>query len=408
MQMTKMTMEQRTAQNAFALACFRSIGSTDSESKPWDSVPDWNLATQTLQIHGLLPILRWASKLPAEVQQSVLEARLRAATYQSNTLEALTEIAREMKAAGIPYALLKGTYLYELLYRDLFPREYGDLDVLVPAEFVDDAILALEKAGYASERKTGDHAAMPRWHFHAVLTSEKPGGLPLELHRSLVDRANLYRINEPELFDRLKEYRAGEVGFTVLAIEDQFIYLCLHVAKHGSLNAIGLRNDFPPGWFCDPAAGNRLLWFLDIELLLQKHNHMMDWTAINERIERWNVADDVKCCLRVLRLLRPASAAVFTLDQLGDSSPTDVSRTGLLAWILRSRTGKRCLARSMQTVPALCIRPIRCVLIGRTLVPSPAELLCYYKRTYLAWLPWLYLRHPFHMAHKMFVHVRGV
>lgn len=402
MKIIKMTMKQRADQNAFALECFRSIGSTRSGAGPWDSVLDWRLATQTLQIHGLLPMFQSVPRLPAAVQQSVLEARLRAATYQSNTLESLSNIARELKATGIPYAVLKGTYLYELLYRDLFPREYGDIDLLVPAARVADAVSVLEKAGYTGEGMRADgHSVMPRWHFHAVLTSGKPGGLPIELHRSLVDRANLYRIKHAELFGRLTDYRVGQFGFTVLAIEDQFIYLCLHVAKHGTLNAIGLRNGFSPEWFCDPAAGNRLLWFLDIECLLQKHRHKMDWPAIVERLQRWNVADDVKCCLHVLRLLRPTSAALFALHQLGDVSAAAESRTGLLSSILRSRMGKVWLVRSMQALPALCIRPIRCVLIGRVLVPSATELLCYYEKTNLAWLPWLYLRHPFHMIHKI-------
>ncbi len=404
-------------QNAFALACFRAIVSETEEQRPWVSVRDWNRAVQTLEIHGLLPILCRASEAPEDVQRLALEAKLRAATYQTNALDALNDISREMKAAGIPFAVLKGTYLYELLYRDLFPRQYGDIDLLVPSERIEDAVSALERVGYEGDRKRAGRPSMPRWHFHAALTSKKPGGLPVELHRSLVDRANLYRIREEELFGRLTEFRARQGGFTVLCAEDQLIYLCLHVAKHGSLNAIGLRNGFAPEWFCDPAAGNRLLWFLDIEIFLRKHKTLLDWPAVAERMERWNVFDDMMHCLRVIKALQPESQAEYAMERLGGSSlETDsmrnassivagkaksARRKGILDRGLQSAAGQALLARSMRVNPMLFIRPIRLFLVWRILAPSPSRLLKYHGRQKRLWLPWLYLVHPFHMLRKM-------
>lgn len=397
----KSAPDGRGDQNAFALACFRAIGSASEGARPLDSVRDWNRAVQTLEIHGLLPCLGHVAQVPDDVRRLVLETKLRAATYQSNALEALNDISREMKTAGIPHAVLKGTYLYELLYRDLFPRAYGDIDLLVPANRVAAATAALERAGYDGDSKHGSPGAMSRWHFHAALTSKKPGGLPVELHRSLVDRANLYRIREEELFGRLTEFTARQGGFTVLSAEDQLLYLCLHVAKHGILNSVGLRNGFAPEWFCDPAAGNRLLWFLDIELFLRKNQDRLDWPVVAERMQRWNVCDDVQDGLRVLRLLRPGSSAEFALERLGDSAPAGISRPGMSSRLLRSETGQAWLARAMRTNPRFCFRPIRCFLMGRSLAPSPSRLLGYHGKTNPAWLPWLYFIHPFHMIGKM-------
>jgi len=220
---SRVTPDERGEQNAFALACFRAIGSTSGGEAPWVSVRDWHRAVQTLEIHGLLPFLDRAAEVPDEVRRRVLETKLRVATHQSNALDALNDVSREMKASGIPFAVLKGTYLYALLYRDLFPREYGDIDLLVPADRIEDAVSALERAGYEGIRKRKGRPSMPRWHFHATLTSRKPGGLPVELHRSLVDRVNLYRIREEELFGRLELFHAREGGFTVLSAEDQLI-----------------------------------------------------------------------------------------------------------------------------------------------------------------------------------------
>ena len=400
-------------QNAFALACFRSLASPSEAAHPWDAVRDWNRAVRILERHGLLPMLDRAPHVPEPARRCVLEAKLRAATYQANVLEALSAIAREMKLAGLPFAVLKGTYLYELLYRDLFPRPYGDIDLLVPSDRLNEAFSALDRAGYDRDFKRTGRASMPRWHFHAALTSRQPGGLPVELHRSLVDRANFYRIREAEPFERLAEFRTRQGGFTVLAAEDQLIYLCLHVAKHGILNAIGLRNGFAPEWFCDPAAGNRLLWFLDIELFLAKFSDQLKWAAVAERMQRWNVRDDVIDALRVIQALQPGSQAESALERLGarsvepGSMPSVTARgtksarcKGALACILRSANGQALLARAMLVNPLFLIRPIRLFLMWRVLVPSPNGLLRYHGRQKRLWLFWLYLMHPFHMLRK--------
>jgi len=396
----------RDKQNAFALACFRALGSGADGDCPWHAVPDWPRAMQTLEGHGLLPLLGQAKfsgvmVLPDDVRQRVLKHTLRTALYQSNALDALNDIGRAMDAAGVPYAVLKGPYLYELLYRDLFPRAYGDIDLLVPADRIPDAMLALGKAGYDSGAKQGGQMPMPRWHFHAELRSNKPGGLPLELHRTLVDRANLHRIHEAELFGRLSAYKARQGGFTVLAPEDQFLYLCLHVAKHGALNTIGLRAGYPAEWFCSPAAGNRLLWFLDIDRFLMQQMEHLDWAAIVERAQRWNIADEVRDCLRVLRLLQPESSADAALQRLGAEGAEPASQTGMVARLLRGRTCQHWTERSMRTHLVLCIRPIRAILVGRSLLPSPAALLRYHGKANRAWLLWLYLMHPCHMLRKM-------
>lgn len=407
--------DAREEQSAFVLSCFRALGPAPAVARPMSAVQDWADATKALERHGLLPILGVAAvvgasttpSIPAGVQQLAVRSKLRLALYQANTLDALADVSREMKAAGIPYAVLKGTYLYELLYRDLFPREYGDIDLLVPGDRIEDATVALRRAGYDGAGVRPGRPSMPRWHFHATLTSKKPGGLPIELHRSLVDKANLHRVRDADLFARLREFKARGRCFTVLSAEDQFIYLCLHAAKHGILNVLGLRGGYAAEWYCRMMTGNRLIWFLDIELFLRHEKENLDWLVVSERSQEWNVAEDVMNCLRVLALLQPASQAQHAMERLGGSrreaGPTTARRTGMMDRILRSSPGRALLERSMNVSPTLLIRPIRLFLIGRILAPSPTRLLRYHGRQSRLWLPWLYIIHPFCMLRKMLV-----
>ena len=397
-------------QDAIALSCFRAITCADAGNPP-TAIQDWDRAVETLEIHGLLPCLGITgagAAMPEAVRQKVLRNKLRLALYHTNAQDAMTGIAREMDAAGIPYALLKGTYLYELLYRGLFPRAYGDLDLLVPANRIADAIAALANAGYGRDTGDAHHAGLPRWHFHATLVSDRPGGLPLELHRALVDKANLYRLPEAELFERLTKFKTPRGEFTVLCAEDQFVYLCLHAAKHGILNSTALRGGFPAEWFCSPASGNRLIWFLDIDLFLRRQIDDLQWAVISERAQRWNVVADVRDCLRVLRLLQPASpadTAIRRLDRhLPDATTADMEQTGqrtVGARLLASGPVRRLLERAMRTDSEACVRPVRGMLLARTVVPSPARLLQYYGKTHRLWTPWLYIWHPLHMLRKL-------
>ena len=405
--------DSRDERNAFVLSCFRTLGPAPAVECPLSAVRDWYSAVKSLDGHGLLPIIGVTGagasatpSVPSDVQQLVLRKTLRAVLNHANALVALDDVSREMKAAGIPYAVLKGTYLYELLYRDLFPRAYEDIDLLVPADRIEDAISALRKAGYEGDRKRSGRSSMPRWHFHMGLTSKKPGSPPIELHRSLVDKANLYRVRDEDLFARLREFKAGQSCFTVLSAEDQFIYLCLHTAKHGILNFVGLRGGYAAEWYCGEAVGTRLLWFLDIELFLRKEKDNLDWHAVSERVREWNVSDDVMSCLRVLQLLQPLSQAEYAMERLGCSSiegTKRVRRRGAFDRILRSGVGRALLERSTRTNLAFSIRPIRFLLIWRILVPSPSRLLNYHGREKRLWLPWLYIIHPFHMIRKMLV-----
>lgn len=161
-------------------------------------------------------------------------------------------------------------------------------------------------------------------------------------------------------------------------------------------------------WFCGSATGNRLVWFLDIELFLRKEQGALNWQAVAARAQQWNIVEDVVNSLRVLALLQPDSQAAEALRRLG--APRDADRamapgrgTGALGRLLRSRTGLTLLERSVRTHPAFVVRPIRLLIIGRDLLPSPARLLGCHGRKSRLWLPWLYLIHPVHMVRKMLV-----
>jgi hypothetical protein len=265
---------------------------------------------------------------------------------------------------------------------------------------VDRAISMLATAGYRPTSGRAVQWFLRHGHFHIALDSDKPGRPRIELHWSLVDRANLYRIPDAEILGRAIDFSAGNKTFRVLAPEDTLIYLCLHAAKHGVLNFLGLRQGYPAEWFCGRSTGNRLLWFMDIELLLKKER--LDWATVASRLRRWNVENEVAECLRVLCVLNPESTAGHALEKLGLSRKSGRAPSRMFAALFGSRAGQRTLENVMRMHPALLFRPVRILLVGRVLFPSPDRIRKFYGAPGKWIVPLLYLVHPWTLLFRLF------
>ncbi|MBM4148992.1 MAG: hypothetical protein FJ224_08100 [Lentisphaerae bacterium] len=380
----------------FVLGCFRSLfGGPRPESGSQES-PDWERVLDAAGSLGVLPMLTAAggAGMPAVFAAQARKSAYRAALNHDNAMKALGEISKVL-APVAPYAVLKGPYLYELLYRGRYPREYDDVDILIPRSKVREAVAALGAAGYEPVGGRFGMAFLLAAHFHVALDSARKGWPRLELHWSLVDRANLYRIPEEECFERLGRFTVYGVEFGALSPEDEFMYLCLHAAKHGVLNRLGLDRGYAPEWFCAEASGNRLTWYADIGFFLDRHMGSLDWGRMRARIAGWNVGDDVAACLGLLNAFAPGSLATEALARLGlphgSAAPAANGRqrvSGSMAWAMRAQ-------------PFLLFRPIRLAHCGGLFFPSLRRLLAYHGAKH-AWLaPFLYVFHPFHMALRL-------
>ncbi len=391
---------ERQEELLMAVECLRlAAGDPATKRLKPASAQDWTSWMELIGLHGFLAFARQAFEdspdMPPDVAHVLKQAPYGVALAHVSAVRVLARIESGFAAAGVDYAVLKGSTLQALLYKKLFPREYEDVDLLVRRRDVDRALTLLRDIGY---HPVGGR--LIRWflrhaHFHLTLHAFAKGYPPIELHWALVDRANLYRVPDEEVIGRIIPIEADGGRFRMLAPEDEFIYLCLHAAKHGVLNASGLRRGEPAEWFVRASVGNRLLWFLDLSLYLKTLGARMDWKEVERRIRDWNVAADVETCLRVLEILIPSSQARTTLDRL---FPGRIERRDGSA---RAAGIERWMESGMKMNPMFFIRPARLLTLCRLLFPPPEDLLRYHRRTGRAWLPVLYAVHPFHMIGKI-------
>lgn len=371
-------------------------------------VPDWPAAERVLDRHGLsamamaaLPQALVSPPCPPEVLERLKRARHHGVIRHQVALRALGRIHPLFERAGVPYAVLKGPHLQEFYYPAAFPRLYGDVDLLVRRRDLGRAIALLRAADYSLAGSAVARFVLRRIHFHLLLLPRSRGLPRIELHWSLVDRANLYRVCDDEVLARTVLQESGAVRFGVLAREDVLLYLCLHMAKHGVLNGIGLRSGQPAAWFCREAAGNRMIWCLDLALWLQREMGRLDWHAVRQRAAAWNVAGALAESLSVVGLLLPSSQAGAALAHLGAvGERTAPARERGLDRLLRTALGRRCLVPFMGMHSRLLFRPVRLLFLGRLFLPSPRQLRDYYGSRSLP-LALLYIKHPFHMLRRL-------
>jgi len=396
----------------FALSVFRSLHDPSADLlQNAAAIRDWPEAAAVAARHGLVPLMSTRPPIdpadgtvPGDIVETCRRLRYHAVINHAATLAVLSQIDKAFGADGIAYAVLKGAGFYESLYKDIIPRDYADIDLLISRHAVPTCLEILAGLDYRPVCGRFRMALLRRGHFHLPLESSNPRRPRIELHWALVDGMNLYRLTESEVLSRTRTLTAGRATFRVLALEDQLVYLCLHTAKHGLLNDIGLLAGWPATRFCERGTGNRLSWFMDLQLFLERHGETLDWETTGRRIEEWNAGDAVLQTLRLLSVLQPASPAAQAaarLESLGKDAnrgPCDSRRPS------RSRSPATKMLRIARHSGGMggifFFRPVRFLRLGGVLFPRKHRIQGYYREHRLVMLPWLYLSHPFRLAAK--------
>ncbi len=295
-------------------------------------------------------------------------------------LKAASRLMNALGDRGIPHLFLKGPTLQRLLYGEAAIRPYSDLDVWVGAGNLPAAIEAAAASGWRRPRRA------TRYHFHAVCApSDAP--LPLEIHSRWVDRANLYRLPDDAGLERAC---LGEEGLPRPCIEDLLLYLCIHAHKHGFLNETALALGQPPDWFLSPASGNRLLWWLDIALLLEK---AINWEISIERISRWNITKPAAITLRLVARFLPASRARQALANLRlDTIHPQLGSKAMQRMVIRN-------SRRFMSPTAATWRPGRMAELPDLLFPAPNNLAAFLGKPRVTLLD--RTTHPWRMVERM-------
>lgn len=223
--------------------------------RPADLVGDQylvlDLVTRLGRTHGVLGLIPpdgWPPAFKADLEDD----RLCSLRHHLAVLSTLCSAAAAFDRDAIPWLVIKGPVLAEIMYDRPDHRSYGDLDLLVPAAFLGQAISALESAG-ATMIDQNWTMVLDRMHGEVHL---RLGGTEVDLHWHLMNQRVLrsrFPIDIGSLFDRRRMVTLGSLTVPTLGAVDTVVHTAMHAAFAGADRLAWLsdvdrciRSDAPP------------------------------------------------------------------------------------------------------------------------------------------------------------------
>nr|WP_295274784.1 nucleotidyltransferase family protein [uncultured Blautia sp.] len=175
--------------------------------------------------------LKWRSKMISTMINNEL------------LMEAQNKIVDLLKEGGIPYAVLKGTSLSACYYNPA-ARALGDIDLLVPVQFVDRASEILVSQGFHAPEDSFAHP------YHIDFYKDS---IVVELHYAVSTFPDSSVGTEAKRYmeswqEQLQQKHIGNYTFQCFSDSHQALSLLLHMERHMTTGCIGLRQ------LCDWAA----------------------------------------------------------------------------------------------------------------------------------------------------------
>jgi len=215
---------------------------------------DWRRFAELAVHHRVHPIvlrrlkLGWRTDMPQHVLDR-LEAQCRNNTLRMLFLSGETgRIACLFRDRNIRVLVLKGPALSLDLYGDLSIRPSGDVDLLVPLADIGEADRLLRSNGYVKDDYIRTVLGDWRWRHHHYAFLHPETGAKIELHW----RMHPWPAREPSfdtLWERRRTTMIGGRPVDLPGLEDTFLFLAAHGARHG--------------W-------SRLRWLLDIDRIVRQ------------------------------------------------------------------------------------------------------------------------------------------
>jgi hypothetical protein len=215
----------------------------------------------------------------------------------------IDRVLAALDAAGIPVRLLKGAALALTVYENPSDRPMDDLDLLVPEDRIDDAVLVLRTLGFERNK----HVAPPKIRgterleaLHVNLVGPAPVSLMCELHWTLVApdgsryAPDIRWFWEPATVDRSAAAPRTPCAVFNASCVPHPSRLLLHLCAHAVLQ--------------HPGEEWRLIWFHDIDCVARM---LTDWDPVVEAAGRFHWAAAVHAAVA-------AAAALFGTPLPGD------------------------------------------------------------------------------------------
>ncbi len=242
------------------------------------------------QLHGALRAAGCETPRPAanELSQS-----FKACSFFNMAMTAeLARIAAAFAEAKIPLISLKGPLLAQQVYRHGEQRQYRDLDLLVPPEFLVASARLLETLGYGGQidclrnMSPAQLRCLKKFYKH-VNGVRRRGSEPVvvELHWRLGETPGGFPVSDSRLWQHAEEVTVAGCRVNALPFPESLLFLSYHGGFHR--------------W-------KRLSWLCDMVRAMECRQ--IDWEAVQESASRLAVRPYLEVALLLVDELIPDHA----------------------------------------------------------------------------------------------------
>lgn len=235
---------------------------------------------ETAREHSVIPIIfqelyrldpGW-EKGSRESLESFKKSYISAVYLSSLQDFGVEELGEKLAEQGIEYIPVKG-YVIKNLYPEPELRTMSDIDILIQEKDRLRADEILKNLGY-ERQGLGSNV----WTY-------KRGMVTFEIHVNLAGKKYWNDVDYIGYFSGLfqKSHPIEDKTERRLTLEDHFLFLCFHLAKH----------------LCSTGAGIRMI--LDIALYIKHYDKQMDWQYIWEEADKLQLRDFIENMLFICR-----------------------------------------------------------------------------------------------------------
>lgn len=271
----------------------------------------WAILAEEAEAQSVAPVVfrlveQAVVALPPAVRDRLRLSYERSAMGTAAALVQLEQLLTVLAAAGgEPPMLLKGMALAPTVYPSLALRPVRDIDLLIRPGDCQAVRGVAEELGYTPEpivAPTRRHAEIlaEEATAHSYLPPDGTAGLHLDIHTEPVPGLDTGSI---PLWDGAVGRPVGSARACVPRDEHLLLLLLLHVAKHRAGSGV------PP----------RLLWWLDVALVLRKLGARLDWdqfVAAGRRLSAEAARLAAQCLVTVDAVFAPGSTPDQVVEAL--------------------------------------------------------------------------------------------
>jgi len=255
---------------------------------------EWNFLIQLSQKHFLGPFLYQRLKglkekidIPSDVIERLNSIYIRCAARNVKFYYELRNALQNLENSGIPFILLKGAYLNEIVYRDIGLRGMEDADILFKKEDLKKGQECLLKAGYLTNN---DRLSIDvHWYLEQYID---------------IDMKKVWEMARPVVI-------AG-VNALTLSPDHLIVHLCTHLSFHHQFQFTALRS------------------LCDIRETINYYHSDIAWEGVVSCSEEWGVRNGVYL---TLLLAKEITGARIPDDALKDLKP-DIHHAEATEWAL--------------------------------------------------------------------------